>query len=151
MQKEMEALIKKANAPVKKGKKANGPKVFNQKDKNFKKDSRNQHLFNSKTGDAIAFKTGSYKPSDQAIKTSSLSPISLVLKNNQDFQLNLGNHLPDTGTMRVRILAGLSNGKKNEYASLRLLFGAHTSNNANFTVTAKNIPEIHRLLFYMVL
>lgn len=48
-------------------------------------------------------------------------------------KFNLSNHLPDEGIMRVTLRAGRSTMTANEYASLRLIFSAHTSNNANFS------------------
>ena len=44
--------------------------------------------------------------------------------------------------MRVRIRAGRTTMNANEYASLRLVFSAHTSNNANFSqvISQRDIP-----------
>lgn len=54
-------------------------------------------------------------------------------KRNHSLKFNLGNHLPDEGMMRVTVRAGRSSLTADEYASLRLHFSAHTSNNANFS------------------
>ena len=63
-------------------------------------------------------------------------------KRNHSVKLNLSNHLPDEGIMRVTVRAGRSTMNADEYASLRLIFSAHTSNNANFTqvVSARDLP-----------
>ena len=67
---------------------------------------------------------------------------TLVLKPNDNLKLNLGNHLPDGGFMRVRVRAGRTTNDPQEFTSLRLIFGAHTSNNANFsqTVSERDLP-----------
>jgi mono/diheme cytochrome c family protein len=63
-------------------------------------------------------------------------------KRHHSLKLNLSNHLPDEGIMRVTIRAGRSTMNADEYASLRLIFSAHTSNNANFSqvISARDIP-----------
>ena len=47
--------------------------------------------------------------------------------------MDLDRFLPDEGIMRVRIRAGRTTTNPDEYASLRLGFSAHTSNNALFS------------------
>src|SRR4029079_6656765 len=56
--------------------------------------------------------------------------------------MNLDRFLPDEGTLRVRIRAGRTTNEPDEYASLRLIFSAHTSNNANFSnvVSQRDVP-----------
>ena len=63
-------------------------------------------------------------------------------KNNHLLKLNLDRFLPDEGTMRVRIRAGRSTMNVNEYASMRLIFSAHTSNDARFSevISQRDIP-----------
>ena len=65
-----------------------------------------------------------------------------VLPRNNELKLDLDRFLPDEGIMRVRIRAGRSTMNPDEYASLRLIFSAHTSNNANFsqTISEHDIP-----------
>jgi hypothetical protein len=59
-----------------------------------------------------------------------------------ELKLDLDRFLPDEGIMRVRIRAGRSSMNPNEYASLRLVFSAHTSNDANFSevISERDIP-----------
>jgi len=66
----------------------------------------------------------------------------LELPRSRELKLDLDRFLPDEGTMRVRIRAGRTSMNADEYASLRLIFSAHTSNNANFSqiVSAHDIP-----------
>ncbi|MFT6862182.1 MAG: mono/diheme cytochrome c family protein [Akkermansiaceae bacterium] len=61
---------------------------------------------------------------------------------NHSLKLNLSNHLPDEGVMRVTVRAGRSTLNADDYMSLRLDFSAHTSNNANFSqvVSARDVP-----------
>ncbi|MDA7889816.1 DUF1592 domain-containing protein [Akkermansiaceae bacterium] len=76
------------------------------------------------------------KKGEKAKKDASLD------KRNHSVKLNLSNHLPDEGIMRVTVRAGRSTMNADEYASLRLIFSAHTSNNANFSqvVSARDLP-----------
>jgi hypothetical protein len=66
----------------------------------------------------------------------------LVLPRSHELKLNLDRFLPDEGMMRVRIRAGRSTMDPNEYAGLRLIFSAHTSNNANFSqvISQRDLP-----------
>ncbi|MFT4546145.1 MAG: hypothetical protein ACI9MB_000086, partial [Verrucomicrobiales bacterium] len=63
-------------------------------------------------------------------------------KKNHSLKLDLSNHLPDEGIMRVTVRAGRSTMSADEYASLRLIFSAHTSNNANFSqvISDRDVP-----------
>jgi mono/diheme cytochrome c family protein len=56
-----------------------------------------------------------------------------TLSQSGEVKIDLDRFLPDEGMMRVRIRAGRTTSEPNEYASLRLIFSAHTSNNANFS------------------
>ena len=66
----------------------------------------------------------------------------LVLPRSNELKLDLDRFLPDEGIMRVRIRAGRSTMNPDEYASLRLIFSAHTSNNANFSqvISERDMP-----------
>ena len=122
-------------------------KVAGQKDKSIKRGRGNrnrQQLLNQETGEGFRFSGGSPKPKPKAVpgKTPAASAVALVLPRSNELKLNLDRFLPDEGTMRVRIRAGRTTMKADEYASLRLTFGAHTSNNANFSqvVSRRDIP-----------
>jgi mono/diheme cytochrome c family protein len=109
-----------------------------------KKPRNQQQLFNRETGESIAFSAGKTMPRAEAVvgQTPAASPVVLVLPRSNEIKLDLDRFLPDEGTMRVRIRAGRSNMNPDEYASLRLIFSAHTSNNANFSqvVSERDIP-----------
>ncbi len=124
-------------------------KAVKAKDAKTSKDTprkpRNQRqLFHRETGESIAFGEGASLPKADAVvgQTPAVSPVVLVLPRSNELKLNLDRFLPDEGTMRVRIRAGRSNMNPDEFASLRLIFSAHTSNNANFSqvVSERDIP-----------
>lgn len=119
-------------------------KPFNRNDESYAKNRNRPHLLNRETGRAIQFASGNSKPRPDAItgQTPEVSPTVLVLPRSGELKLNLDRFLPDEGVMRVRIRAGRSTMNPDEYASLRLGFSAHTSNNANFSeiVSDRDIP-----------
>ena len=110
-------------------------KTFNKTDKNYGSNRNRQHLFNQSSGQGIHFSGGTLAPQPDAVVGQSLadSPVVLVLPRSNELKLNLDRFLPDEGTMRVRIRAGRSTMQADEFAGLRLIFSAHTSNNANFS------------------
>ena len=67
------------------------------------------------------------------VKKGQTQPESVVFdRRRSSVKFNLSNHLPDEGMMRITFRAGRTNMNPDDYASLRLVFSAHTSNNANF-------------------
>ena len=120
------------------------PKTFSKSDDNYRKNRRRQHLLDQKSGQGIHFSNGTSKPAPNAIagRTPAVSAVVLALPHSKELKLNLDRFLPDEGIMRVRIRAGRSTMKADEYASLRLIFSAHTSNNANFSqvISQHDIP-----------
>lgn len=69
----------------------------------------------------------------QQLKKGQAQPKSVILdRRKPSIKFNLSNHLPDEGIMRITFRAGRTTMNSEEYASLRLVFSAHTSNNANF-------------------
>jgi len=110
-------------------------KPFHRDDKNYAGHRTRQHLFNRETGEGITYSGGKTAPRPDAVVVNSpeVSPIALFLPRANSLKLNLDRFLPDEGVMRVRIRAGRSTMNPNEFASLRLIFSAHTSNNANFS------------------
>ncbi len=109
-----------------------------------KKPKNQQQLFNRESGDTIPFGERKTLPREGAVpgQTPPVLPVVLVLPRSNELKLDLDRFLPDEGIMRVRIRAGRSTMNPDEYASLRLIFSAHTSNNANFTqvVSEGDIP-----------
>ncbi|MDA1277928.1 MAG: DUF1592 domain-containing protein [Verrucomicrobia bacterium] len=109
-----------------------------------KKPKNQQQLFNRETGESIPFAPGKLAPRTGAVagQTPAVSPVVLVLPRSNELKLDLDRFLPDEGTMRVRIRVGRSTMNPDEYASLRLIFSAHTSNDANFSqvISAHAIP-----------
>lgn len=119
-------------------------KTFDKNDENYKKNRNRQHLLDRETGLGIHFSNGKSIPQPEPVvkRTPAVSPVALVLPRSNELKLNLDRFLPDEGVMRVRIRAGRSTMNPDEYASLRLVFSAHTSNNANFsnTISEHDIP-----------
>ena len=134
MQDEMK---KKAAAPAKDAKPSD-------KKKPAKRAKNQQQLLDLDTGESMEFTAGKSLPRADAVvgQTPAVSPVVLVLPRSSELKLDLDRFLPDEGTMHVRIRAGRSSMKPDEYASLRLTFSAHTSNNANFSnvVSERDIP-----------
>jgi len=133
MQDEMaKAAGEKAKQPPKKG------------DADRPIDRNRPHLLNRATDEAILFAGGNVfpKPGEFAGHSPQISPTVFALPRNNELKLNLDRFLPDEGMMRVRIRAGRTTMDPNEYASLRLIFSAHTSNNANFSqvVSQRDLP-----------
>lgn len=131
MQEEMEKA-----APEENGKNENG--------KNGRRDRNRQQLLNQESGKSIPYSGGKPEPKPDATtgKTPAVSPVVLVLPQSSELKLDLDRFLPDEGIMRVSIRAGRSTMNADEFTSLRLIFSAHTSNNANFSqvISERDIP-----------
>jgi mono/diheme cytochrome c family protein len=119
-------------------------KTLAQSEASYRKYKNQQHLLNRETGESIHFSPSGAMPQAGASagQTPALSPVVLVLPEGNELKLNLDRFLPDEGIMRVRIRAGRSTMSPDEYASLRLMLSAHTSNDANFTqvISQRDIP-----------
>jgi hypothetical protein len=124
--------------------KAAAGKAFDKNDKSYGKNRNRQHLFNRETGKGVHFSGGKSIPRADAVagQTPALSPVVLVLPRSNELKMNLDRFLPDDGVMRVRIRVWRTTMNENEYANLRLIFSAHTSNNANFSqvISERDIP-----------
>lgn len=123
------------------GKKA---KIFDKNDDDYGSTRNRQHLLNRETGKGIHFSAGKSAPKPDAVagQTPAVSSVVLVLPRSDELKWNLDRFLPDEGIMRVRIRAARRTMNANEFASLRLVFSAHTSNNANFSqvISERDIP-----------
>ena len=119
-------------------------KTFDKNDESYSKHRNLQHLFNRETGKGIQFSGGKAMPQPAAVagQMPAVSPVVLVLPRSDELKLDLDRFLPDEGMMRVRIRAGRSIMNPDAYTSLRLIFSAHTSNNANFSqvISERDIP-----------
>ena len=119
-------------------------KTFDTKDETNRKQRKQQYLLNRETGKGIPFSGGKVMPRPEAIVglSPAVSPVVHILHRNNELKLDLDRFLPDEGILRVRIRAGRSTMNPDEYASLRLIFSAHTSNNANFSqaISEHDIP-----------
>lgn len=119
-------------------------KTFDVNDNSYRNNRNRQHLLNRETGKAIHFSSGKAMPKADAVagQTPAVSPVVLLIPRSNELKMNLDRFLPDDGIMRVRIRVGRTTMKATEYASLRLGFSAHTSNNANFSevISQRDIP-----------
>ncbi len=119
-------------------------KTFHEGDEDYKKKSKRTHLLNRETGDRVQFTRGNSKPDPDALvgQTPDVGPAVLIIPRSNELKVNLDRFLPDEGIMRVRVRAGRTNMNPDEYAALRLIFSAHTSNNANFSqiISERDIP-----------
>ncbi len=111
---------------------------------------RNQpHLLIRDSGHGVVFAGGKTLPrtdpgsAESARKDNDAAPsVVLALPASRELKLDLDRFLPDDGVMRVRIRAGRSTMNPKESASLRLIFSAHTSNDANFSqvISEQDVP-----------
>lgn len=119
-------------------------KWFNKADESYRSHRNRPHLLNQSTGEGVQFGGGDAAPKagEFAGHNPDVSPVVCVLPRSNELKLNLDRFLPDEGQMRVRIRAGRTTNEPDEYASLRLIFSAHTSNNANFSqvVSQRDLP-----------
>jgi mono/diheme cytochrome c family protein len=126
--------------------KALGPKakVFSKFDGSYRSHRNRIHLLDQSSGQAVQFSGANLAPVHDVLagNDAPASPVVLVLPKSNEVKWNLDRFLPDEGMMRVRIRAGRTTMDADEHASLRLIFSAHTSNNANFSqvVSARDIP-----------
>ncbi|MEI6234770.1 MAG: DUF1592 domain-containing protein [Planctomycetota bacterium] len=138
MKEEMEKAAPKDVKPS--GKDAKPP----EKKQKAKKAKNQQQILNRETDESIDLTAGKSLPRADAVvgKTPAVSKVVAVLPRSSELKLDLDRFLPDEGTLRVRIRAGRSSMKPDEYASLRLSLSAHTSNNANFSnvISEHDIP-----------
>lgn len=123
-----------------KSKKAKSFDANDPKDKN----RHRSHFLDTETGQALQAPSANLKPvSGEAVRERpESSSVVYVLPQSSQFKLNLDRFLPDSGTMRVRIRAGRTTMKPNEFTGLQLIFSAHTSNNANFSqvISETDVP-----------
>lgn len=121
-------------------------KVFEKSDEDYEKHRMGQVLLDRQTGQAVHYTEGSASPQAEVKQglPSQVSPVVLVMPPSREVKWNLDRFLPDEGTMRVSIRAGRSNTDEDRLASLRLIFSAHTSNNANFSqvVSQHDVPVV---------
>lgn len=123
---------------------ANEKQLFDKADENYNNKRSRPHLFDRNTGKGLHYAGGKCLPAPDAVagQTPAVSSAVLALPRSNELKLDLDRFLPDEGIMRVRIRAGRTTMDPDEYASIRLSFSAHTSNNANFSqvISQRDIP-----------
>jgi mono/diheme cytochrome c family protein len=103
---------------------------------------RNTHIVNKDTGEGFSYQWTYYvilddevhegiwnlKPDEIISPIPPVSSVVAVLPPSQQFQLDLGNSVPDEGILRVRIRVGATERQPGQSANLRLVFGFQTNN-----------------------
>ena len=131
---------------MEKGPPGESPKSFDKDDDDAEanKVRSRTHLLNREAGSGFKFSGGKSEPRPDASvgQTPPVSPVVVVLPRSNELKLDLDRFLPDEGNMRVSIRVGRTTMKPDEYASLQLIFSAHTSNNANFSqvISQRDVP-----------
>ncbi len=113
-------------------------KTVDTKGKDHDRGGSQAYIVNRDTGKGVLYgysydggKWG-HKPDATPGSDPAVASVVAVLPPSAKLMLDLGDYLPDQGTMRVRIRAARSLPQDRGYAGLRLSFGGQTSNNANF-------------------
>jgi hypothetical protein len=75
-----------------------------------------------------------WKPTDKRPEVPAVLSDVVIIPANQKFIIDLGNGLPDTGNMRVRIRAARVSDEGNHRPTLRLHFGNQASNDSRVSV-----------------
>ena len=126
---------------------ASPDKLFSLQDEGVANHRRRSHLWDQSSQRGIPFSNGSWKPIDEEAGSAQTagedgSDVVLALPRSGELKMNLDRFLPDDGVMRVRLLVSRSTQEPTEFASLRLVFSAHTSNNANFMneISESDVP-----------
>ena len=102
----------------------------------------NPHIVNKGTGEGFSYQWAYYMVLDDEVHegiwnltpdeiTSAVPPVSsvvAVLPPSRRFQLDLGNSVPDEGSLRVRIRVGACERQPGQSANLRLVYGFQTNN-----------------------
>ena len=76
----------------------------------------------------------SWKPSNKRPEVPAVSPNVVVIPANQKFIIDVGDGLPDTGIMRVRVRAARMSADSKHLPTLRLHFGNQGSNDSRVSV-----------------
>ncbi|MBL8814372.1 MAG: DUF1587 domain-containing protein, partial [Planctomycetaceae bacterium] len=119
---------------------AKDAKTFERGKDSYQQFRHEPHLLNRDSGLGVRYSGGKTLPvtevsavPDSGGGNSAAPSVILALPGSRELKLDLDRFLPDEGTMHVRIRVGRSTMKPDEYCSLRLMFSAHTSNDANFS------------------
>jgi len=124
---------------------------------------RRTHFLDRNTGDLwnrkIPYGFSLWKPTDQKPIAPDVNPFVLVLPDGYDQEIDLGNYLPDSGIMRVRVRASRVSAEGDSYPSISLSFGHKPNNNSSqeFLISKKDIaitappdkPEFYEWLINM--
>ncbi|MCB1123600.1 MAG: DUF1587 domain-containing protein, partial [Verrucomicrobiae bacterium] len=100
----------------------------------------NPYFLDLKTGEGIKssfnYRAGrfSHLPSSTKLEVPPVSPLVLVIPAGKEQKIDLGDQLPETGVMRIRLRASRASSQPGRYPNLRLEFGNQPSNNSDTSV-----------------
>ena len=112
-------------------------KEFERQVKNKAGDSKNAHYIDLKTGQGYkaAFRYSGARQAHTPVKTMPEVPSSpphvAIIPAQESIKFDLGDSLPATGVLRVRVRASRTSGDNESFPSLRLFFGFQASNNSD--------------------
>ena len=102
----------------------------------YAKNTNQSHYFDQETGEgyraAYRYSGGrqAHAPSLALPKVPRISSHVAIVPPQQEIKFDLGDHLPDTGNLCVRVRAARTSLESESYPSLRLFFGFQASNNS---------------------
>lgn len=79
------------------------------------------------------------KPDQEITAVPPTSPVVAVIPPAQQMRLDLGNSVPDGGTMKVRIRVGATSYTPQDYAGLRLVWGFQTNNEGKMSAEVSKV------------
>lgn len=104
--------------------------------KRYAKNPKQAHYFDHLTSEGFKvvyrYSEGrqAHAPSRKLPNVPPVSPFVAIVPAQQEIKFDLGDHLPDTGNLRVRVRASRTATDSESYPSLRLFFGFQASNNS---------------------
>ncbi len=104
--------------------------------KRYAKNTKQTYYFDQLTGEgfkaAYRYSGGrqAHAPSPDLPKVPPVSPYVAIVPAQQEIKFDLGDQLPDTGNLRVRVRASRTSTESESFPSLRLFFGFQASNNS---------------------
>ncbi|MDG2170290.1 MAG: DUF1592 domain-containing protein [Opitutales bacterium] len=109
---------------------------FDKQTQRYAKNTSQSHYLDLVTGEGFraAYRySGGRQAHSPSSKTPTVPPLSshvVIVPAQQEVKFDLGDYLPDTGDLRVRVRASRTSAEGESFPSLRLFFGFQASNNS---------------------
>ncbi len=109
---------------------------FDKQTQRYAKNTSQSHYLDLVTGEGFraAYRySGGRQAHSPSSKTPTVPPLSshvVIVPAQQEVKFDLGDYLPDTGDLRVRVRASRTSAEGENFPSLRLFFGFQASNNS---------------------